>query len=321
MHLSKPEFKLISCTELPVETVYAAWIISRPSQYKFQLGLVKELFETDVPSARMIAELMDRNLISREEVISVFSNVAGMDLPISEFVHFTWGFVNESIAWREQAVRERQWSFWLTSFREFDQSTFVTDGRVDMPASMQENPESEAYKFFEDYMSTVEKAYNKLIELGVTQENARAVIPYCAKHNGAMASNLRSLLKTVGKRNCWIAQIDLWGPVIEGIAVELRAKHSSLGNLVTPPCFGPGSNDFKGCKYDLIMQNRIDGKDPYSPCPIYLNHKGVADEAQYISYVEEHQQTSYAMSAKRHLTVFSNVWNRNPHTGKILDVT
>jgi hypothetical protein len=60
--------------------------------------------------------------------------------------------------------------------------------------------------------------------------------------------------KLVTKRNCWIAQEDLWAPVIRLI--------NSQGQMALPCSNGP-------CTAQRDNQLRKEGKDPAPPCPRY----------------------------------------------------
>src|SRR5690606_32978946 len=129
-------------------------------------------------------------------------------------------------------------------------------------------------------MRRIEDGYNELLGMGVPQEIARKVIPLCATHNGTMFSNFRTLLDTVESRSCWIAQADLWAPVMVGMVRDLRERHPLLGAIVSPPCFDRYSDQYKGCAYKLINENRLTKdpatgkmKDPYAPCPLYVMHE------------------------------------------------
>lgn len=346
MKTKQPSFKMISCTENPVETLFSCWVQSRPTQYPkiFEWLLKHRPDSGGVVTVKDILFLMecegrDRSfgnepIISRKDVDDVFKNVVAMSIPVTESVHFTWGFTNLPIEWREQAVRKRQWGFWLTSMREFGMDDFVTDGRWSPPPEDSVPPE--AMKFLVDFMQQVEKAYVKLKELGAPQEIARKVIPLCASHNGTMFSNMRTLLDTLASRSCWIAQLDIWAPVLVDMVTELKKVHPLLGMLVSPPCFDRFKDDYKGCKYKLINENRLTGKDPYAPCPLYVTNElaspptremaatlriaGIqGDLTAWIELMREAKVGgAYITQGQRLLPIWKDVWNRDPFSGKLL---
>jgi hypothetical protein len=95
----------------------------------------------------------------------------------------------------------------------------------------------------------------------------------------------------------------------------------------------PYSDKFHGCKFEGIMQNRMSGKDPYAVCPLYIHHGGASNPVhsvavpsefihlKYEKHLEELTQSgrsAYARLAKRHLTIWQDVWNRDVYDGHIL---
>lgn len=322
----RPEFKLISCTKDPVETLFAVWVQSRPTQYRELLEYIRNTSDyRGVVTPVYIKHAIRNGQLSLESVSEVFKRVSAMSIPVTESIHFTWGFTNLPIEWREQAVRKRQWGLWVTSMREFGMDDFVTDGRWTPPVRGAISPEAELY--LSNFMDEIEAAYNKLKSMGVPQEIARKIVPLCASHNGAMFSNFRTLLDTLSSRSCWIAQIDLWSPVLRGIVDSLKRIDPLLGMIISPPCFDRYSNEFKGCKYKLINQNRLSGKDPYAPCPLYCYHEPEAEPSaseslvrptgrHWLSLMENAKVApEYISQGHRLLPIWSDIWQRDPYTG------
>lgn len=367
-------FHLISCTEDPIETLMAVWITSRPTQYETFLKWNFEATGRRIPTAEDVKDALssyghytsqlrlctdehphtrlgsreqhqanrDAIGLTTESVEEVFKKVVAMSIPVSECISITWGFTGLPISWREQAVRKRNFGFWLTSMREFPMDDFVSTGRfrvaerwqgdVDeyLPKALEglENAEDHgAGAVLADTFAHLEKAYNKLIELGMTQEEARGIIPLDAKHNGTMFGTLRTLLETVKSRSCWIAQVDLWAPVLQGMVRDLKKIHPLLGGIVSPPCFDRYSNEYKGCSYKLINENRCGDKDPFLPCPIYTAREVAphvsADVAIKDIWEEivasDPMREPYLAAAKRHLPIWGQVWGRDPYTGQLKD--
>lgn len=353
--ISQPSFKLTSCTEDPIETLFAEWAQSRPTQYPelfdwlekhrpdsggvVTANHVKEilanwdLLESGAADHMLVGgkDGIDEAPITRDQVEEVFKKVTAMSIPVSECIHFSWGFTSLPIEWREQSVRKRQWGFWLTSMREFGMDDFVSGGRYAPPVEGAVPEDNGGLEFFHDFMRSVEVAYNKLKhEFGWPQEIARKVIPLCATHNGTMFSNFRTLLDTLSSRGCFIAQVDLWAPVLTGMVSELRKKHPLLGMIVSPPCFDRYSNEYKGCKYKLINENRLTEKDPYAPCPLYcMNEEGASTPFagvlnpqdtvdQWIRIMEAaNVQPQYIQQGKRLLPIWQEIWGRDPFTGEL----
>lgn len=334
MKVEQPTFGLISCTEDPIETVFAAWVQSRPTQYPELLKWIDEYYPGNngvvtakhVKRALEYSEQFDRMtdpepVLTYDDVTNVFKDVTAMSIPVTESVHLTWGFKSMPIEWREQAVRKRQWGFWLTSMREFGMDDFVSSGRFAPPAS-DAVPDNGGVEFFYDFLRSCETAYNELKDkYGWPQEIARKVIPLCATHNGTAFSTLRVLLDTLAARSCWIAQVDLWAPVLTGIVSDLKRKGHFLGLVVSPPCFPRFSDEFTGCKFRTINKNRLTGDDPYAPCPLYcMNELSYADsdEGSWLRLLKKiGTQEQYITQGRRHLKVWSDIWHRDPFTGAL----
>jgi len=323
--VKKPSFKLISCTESPIETLFAAWAQSRPTQYPELFKWLNETYGGSVITARLAKEALIAGIVDEADMKSTIKSVAAMSLPITEEIHFTWGFSNLPIEWREQAVRKRQWAFWLTSMREFGMDDFAEDGRFCPPPEGTVSPDS--IDRFCGMIEVIQSFYRELQEdWGWKPEVARKVIPLCATHNGTMSSNYRTLMDTASSRTCWIAQIDVWAPVILGFVESLREIDPLFGAITTPPCFKKYENEFNGCKYELINENRCSGKDVYAPCPLYLCNQevqGMAFDKHQYNYQERCRQLmvgeKFINDAMRLIDVWKKIWNRDPFTGKILE--
>lgn len=319
MKTKKPQVKLISHTRLPLETLFAVWAQSRPTQYpnlfKFALSVGSSVITADIVDAAR-----DARVVSDNDIKYVVSKVASMSIPVAESIHFTWGFANLPIEWREQAVRKRQLGFWLTSMREFGMDDFVTEGRVSFPEGLTEEQEFMLDGALED----IERVYNKLKYHGVPQEVARKVIPLCATHNGSMFMNFRALLELLAARSCWIAQLTLWKPVLLGMVEELEKIDPVFKALVSPPCFDKGCEDYKECKYKEINENRLTGKDPYACCPLYWsNEKRLPTSALQhcddwvLTMREAGVRESYIYQGLRLGEAWRKVWARDIFTGEL----
>lgn len=334
MKTKTQSFKLISHTQHPIETLFACWAQSRPTQYPELFSYMKRLELGDVVTAKIVQFAQIDNIVSPEDIVAAFKKIIDMPLPIQESIHFTWGFSSFPIEWREQAVRKRQWGFWFTSMREFGMDDFARDRRWALPAEGAVPNDNGGLEYLEEFIGRCEVAYNRLKrEYGWPQEIARKVIPLCATHNGTMFSNFRTLLDTLTSRSCWIAQIDLWGPVIAQMLSELGDKvHALLGKVVSPPCFKRFEETYKGCKYKLINDNRLSEQDPYAPCPLYcmyehrdapdvislLRDTGISSETAWIEVMKGAKtQEKYIRQGQRLLPIWSAIWHRNPFTGQL----
>lgn len=314
-----PEIRLVSCTRYPVESALAVWIQSRPTKYP-------EVFElldgTDVVTAKTLKHFFDHGMLNKQKYLDTFEEIIATDLPVNESVHFTWGFANLPIEWREQAVRKRLWGFWLTSMREFSMADFADDGRYCPPPDGSVSPES--IERFEEMLRDHHQAdYIELMDKwGWPPEKARKVIPLSATHNGGMFATFRTLRDTLKSRSCWIAAIDQWGPWTISVTRDLRNEDPMLSHLVSPPCFDRGKTEFKGCPYALINKNRLSKNDPYAPCPLFMFHtSGLMGDPNTKDWearmLEAGVEQKYVDDGLRLIHIWGKVWGRNPITGEL----
>lgn len=197
-------------------------------------------------------------------------------------------------------------TFWSQTMRVMDMGHFATDGEYLLPESADDTPMPGQYigpdpdcemckgigsskeygpckcirrrsrsraDFYHEQMNWIQSAYKKLVESGMPIEDARNILPLGVQHRLTWKLSLSSLLHVLSKRSCWIAQLGMWEPIILGMVEELATKiHPFFRRLMDPPCIG-ADGKFKECVFTLENDNRIMGKDPYAPCPLYLNIK------------------------------------------------
>jgi hypothetical protein len=205
---------------------------------------------------------------------------------------------------------------------------FATKGAYRMPPSLEGKvilggdgePNFTAAHLFQDTMETIEDAYNTLIRAGVPMEDARELMPLGAQHRISWKLNISALQHIVGERGCWILQLGLWGPVIEGMIAELVAKVDPIfAELVTPPCIK--GEEFKGCVYMEETRRRITGDDRLPPCPLhYTKHADVVEEILGEKPTPENTPRYVQMVSRG--AEYSKFWGRNPYTGeKLVQIT
>lgn len=116
-----------------------------------------------------------------------------------EGLNFTFAIEGVSRALLAQLTRHRHMSFSVQSQRYVKFSSDSRSGGFDyvLPDSVAEN---HVEKDFDRFMIEVQKFYDYLIENGVPQEDARAVLPNAASCNLVLTANLRSLLEFYEKR-------------------------------------------------------------------------------------------------------------------------
>lgn len=125
-----------------------------------------------------------------------------------EHITFTFAVENVSRALLAQLTRHRHISFSVQSQRYVKLSSDSRSGGFDyvVPKEVKENIKYEnekgqlAYDVFNEAMNVMQEYYNHLIELGIPQEDARAVLPNAAATNLVMTLNLRTALDFYGKR-------------------------------------------------------------------------------------------------------------------------
>lgn len=304
---------LLSYTQNPIQTIYAVWNASREE-------------------GNPIKNINSIN-INDPEVISLFQKVVTSELPVSDMLNFVFLIENVSIALREQMVRHRvgikfgdrlgadmipelsHSSWWSQGLRVLDMSTFAQDKKYDVPSSILDN--EEAYQVYMEALNACESHYKLLTDLGIPKEDARNVIPLGATHSITWSINLTALKHLIGKRSCWIPQLGVWEPVINGMVTELSTKiHPIFMHLVNPPCIENGQ--FKECLFKLDNEKRIRGEDEPTPCSLYIYH----NNKQLYDSESEIKLTLGIKRYKRFLIMkekFKNFWKRNPWTGENLE--
>lgn len=303
---------LLSHTQYPLETLYAVWIQSRTE------GQVRTAAE--YAEGRKFDEDLDR------DVEKVFMEMLFTHIPALESISFTFMLEGVSIALREQIVRHRvghrfngqagvdripnrvESSFWSQGMRIMDMGTFASAGNYLIPSPIKGN--AEALRLYTVLMNTIQSVYKKLEKLGVPREDARNVIPLAAQHRMTWTLNLTALAEVLKKRGCWVAQLDLWEPIITGMVNELdRAIHPGFRRLIDPPCFHRG--EWKGCIYANENEAMISGDDIHEPCPLYLfKDQGYSDKAVEGSI----KNLDYFF---KRLAQYEKLWGRDARTGEV----
>lgn len=105
--------------------------------------------------------------------------------------------------------------------------------------------------------------------------------PIASKIALSMVMPRAMALSMLAKRNCWIAQEDLWLPVISALNTAFGATEGML----PLPC------DKGFCPVARDNDLRKEGKDPAPACPIWneMNHKGytIAERKQMQDYADK----------------------------------
>ncbi|MCL2548662.1 MAG: FAD-dependent thymidylate synthase [Symbiobacteriaceae bacterium] len=166
-------------------------------------------------SSSSATDLLER--LTPERVQSFVSHLMSMghESPI-EHISFTFAIEGISRACSHQLVRHRIASYSQQSQRYVNMQQFEFVLPPQIAAS------SEAAAVFSAQMQGAQEAYDKLIELGMQQEDARYLLPNACETKLVMTMNARSLLNFFALRICMRAQ---W---------EIRALASQMLELVQP---------------------------------------------------------------------------------------
>jgi thymidylate synthase ThyX len=313
----KPKVTLVSYTANPLQTLWVVWEASKKDQ----------------PLEKCSAEG-----VSQSELEDLFHRVIAQGIPVSEHLQFIFMLEGVSIEWREQAVRHRvgcrvgprlgvdlapdlaESGFWSQSMRILDMSTFAEHEMYRVPETL-EGKTVKTKKLFDGKvveqevkaeeawaidMKRIQEMYAKYVKAGVPMEDARGLIPLGAQSRISWTLNLRTIQHIVGKRGCWILQLGLWRPVIEGMINELATKvHPAFRELVTPPCMK--GDEFAGCVFKLENERRVTGDDTLPVCSLYANHHET----------ERFTRKDFPMveAMERRAEEYRTFWGRDPFTG------
>lgn len=366
-HTHKPTtVSLISHTQHPRETIYLTWLQSRTTG---NLPTLEQLLYRS-PTDR---GYLDTNRRLQDEIDETFEQCLQMKLPVLEVLDFVFVLENVPIALREQIVRHRvghrfggevgadtvpdlvDSTFWAQTMRVINKGSFARDGDFYTPESLtaevaggepmdpdkpyhaKHNPTKS--EFYAQQMGWIQSAYNRLINAGVPVEDARNLLPLGMNQRLTWKMNASALTHVLSKRSCWIAQLGMWEPVIQGISEELRKLDEGFTTMTDPPCFNK-QGEFTACPFGQENNNRIEGRDPYPPCPLYLHHHEdavppsrrhawdtmpgmksdpVAGKWRPLSDtggVHRGRLTELTVRGER----YAKLWGRDPRTGQHLDI-
>lgn len=291
-----PTVRLLTWSQYPLETLYSVWEASRnndpvPDPHTVPRAPARELFLKIVDAGIPVAEnihfcfLLEgvsialREQLVRHRIGQKHGDRLGADI-VPDLADSTW---------------------WAQSMRILDMGTFAAEGRYLIPESADDtamagnwdrpcsscvvgqvgkcsecggtgrvkSPPKTRRKFYEEQMGWAASAYRRMIAAGMPMEDARNIIPLAACHRLTWSINLAALKHVVGKRGCWILQLGMWRPIIEGMVNELATRiDPAFRQLIAPPCIRGGR--FDGCKFKLDNERRIAGEDAIPPCSLYL---------------------------------------------------
>lgn len=319
---------LLTQTENMIEILWTIWQLSRSQE-----------------SSDAILEKKPSN----SEYEEFFRRIINEAIPLAEMIDFIFVLDDIPISLREQLVRHRigvkvagqefcdvvpdlaDSSFWSQSMRVLDMGDFEFFIPESIKKGYAESESRNTLSIYNGVMKEITKGYKRLVRAGVPHEDARNVIPLGATHRIIWKLNLAAIKHILSKRSCWILQLGLWKPVIQGMVSELCEIDPAFKQLATPPCME--GDDFKACLFCENNFARIKGDvDPLPPCPLFLNY--YKDAAQCVRKVFPKSKTCWYWQSdiKRWLCSdvdrmfpmgemkieYTKFWNRNIHTGAIL---
>jgi thymidylate synthase ThyX len=282
--MATPSIRLVDSPAHPKECLYVLWKSSRTiGGYRYTAAQVAEMAKTDPALAA--------------DVNKTFQDIVDSELPIKQNLNFTFVLDDVSISFREQMVRHKignklgdnygvdtapdleSSTFWSQSIRYLQPREFATKMNYRLPAKLNDSQR----RTFTYAMQYIENVYNTLLNEGVSQEDARELLPVGMTHSISWTLNLATIQHVIGKRGCWLAQADLWEPIIQGMVTELSKLDPYFKTIVAPPCIKGGK--FGACKFKIENDARVAGTDPLTPCPLFVSETGVMSRAETEKHV------------------------------------
>lgn len=240
-YAKKPIVRLVSFTELPIETIYYIWTLAKTKQ--------------DIPSVKEIHMKTKTDLGYKKEVESLFLEVIEMLLPCSRFINFVFSLENVTISLREQLVRHKVgMEFWIQGARVTDMSNFYDQSEYRIPDRINQN--KTAKKMYLQTMEKIQDTYEYLTKQGFLFEESRELLPSGALHRLSFSCNIESLHNLLSKRTGWLLQGDLWFPVIKGIVDELVKNISPVFRSFAHPPEVDMNGQYIGYKFKDLSFDR-----------------------------------------------------------------
>lgn len=231
--------------------------------------------------SKTVTEITDKRYFDEDLIYRLI----GEQVPVLRFLPFVFLIEDMTIAFREQLVRTKWDEYWIQSGRITD----WTNLRMEDPSELVGNARTN--ELYTTYKSSLERLVHTAHNEGIKPQDYRGVIPVNAYHRGAWFTNLQSLLTRFTKRSCWIAQHNVWVPVLSQVSSLLRGYHKAFKNICIPPC---RNNEwtYTGCPFINTMADRLYGEDPLPPCPIFVKYKhGGSDKIAHKIISDNRKQT------------------------------
>ena len=160
-----------------------------------------------------------------------------------EHVSFTFAIDGLSRVASHQLVRHRLASFSQQSQRYVKMSDSDPEAVV-IPDTIKNNPE--ALKIFNEAVKVSQKSYADLINLGISKEDARFILPHGHSTRLVMTMNARELHHFFNLRLCRRAQWEIH-ELAKRMLILCREKAPVLFEKAGPDCIFGKCNEAKSC--------------------------------------------------------------------------
>ncbi|MBQ7577130.1 MAG: FAD-dependent thymidylate synthase [Synergistaceae bacterium] len=185
-----------------------------------------------------LLQAQEQNL-SRKLIAELFKSG---HLSTFEHVNFTFGIDGLSRVASHQLVRHRVASFSQQSQR-YVQMNFSPDSII-IPPSIQDNPE--ALKIFQEQAESAHNTYKNLLEMGITKEDARFILPHGYSTRLVMTMNARELHHFFSLRLCRRAQWEIH-ELARKMLILVREKAPVLFEKAGPSCIFGKCEESRSC--------------------------------------------------------------------------
>lgn len=165
-------------------------------------------------------------MMSWEEILKELDAISKTLRSSWEFVDYTFEILDVTRAFTHQFVRTRTASYAQQAQRVVNMSEFTAE----IPVTCEEG---EAKEVWGNCMKDIGRAYRKLQDLGIPNQDCRGVLPTNVHTNIIVKMNLRTLADLVGKRDNLRAQGE-YITVIRAIVEEVLLVHPWVKPFLYP---------------------------------------------------------------------------------------
>ena len=192
---------------------------------------------SDITASELLQN--EENNLSRNLIAHLFKSG---HLSTFEHVNFTFGIDGLSRVASHQLVRHRLASFSQQSQRYVKMS--YDEDSVIIPPSIKNNPEAE--KIFETQAKSAHETYKKLLDLGISKEDARFILPHGNSTRLVLTMNARELHHFFNLRLCRRAQWEIH-ELARKMLILCREKAPILFEKAGPSCIFGQCHEAKSC--------------------------------------------------------------------------